>query len=72
MPKDLSVRRKGDINYCISKTGLLALMWKDLNTVTMLSTVYTVTMEADKLLVVKDYNIRMKGVNTGDQMVSYY
>ncbi|XP_037774553.1 piggyBac transposable element-derived protein 4-like [Penaeus monodon] len=68
MPKDLVMRRKDDGDYCSSKTGMLALVWKDRSNVTMLSTVHTAAMDGDKPLVVKDYNVSMKGV----KMASYY
>lgn len=48
------------------------MLWKDHNTVTMLSTIHVTAMGGDKPLVVKDYNLSMKGVDAGDQMVSYY
>ncbi|XP_063590198.1 piggyBac transposable element-derived protein 4-like [Penaeus indicus] len=72
MPKNLVVRRKGDIDYRSSKTAMLALLGKDRSHVTMLSTVHTAAMDGDKPLVVKDYNVGMKGVDVGDQMASYY
>lgn len=53
MPKDLSVRRKGDVDKCSSK-GLLALQWKGYDTVTMLSTVHTASVDGDKPSVVVD------------------
>nr|XP_027239369.1 piggyBac transposable element-derived protein 4-like [Penaeus vannamei] len=71
MHKDLSVRR-GDVDYYNSTTGLLALMLKDSNIITMLSTVHTAVMEGEKPLVVKDYNVGMKGGDVGDQMAGYY
>jgi len=72
MPKDLCVRRKGDVDYHSSRTGLLALLWKDNAVVALLSKVHTAAMEGRKPLVVNDYNVGMKGVNIGDQMASYY
>lgn len=65
MPKALSVMRKGDVGYDISKTGL----WKDNNIVTKLSTVHTTAMDGEKLSAEVDYN-NMKGVDIGDQMES--
>lgn len=53
IPKDLSVRRKGDVDKCSSK-GLLALQWKGYDTVTMLSTVHTALVDGDKPSVVVD------------------
>lgn len=47
--------------------GLLGLMWKDCRNVTIMSTAHTAAMDMDKLLVAKDYNITIKGVNA-----SYY
>ncbi|ROT63945.1 hypothetical protein C7M84_018134 [Penaeus vannamei] len=46
MPKDLSVRRKGDVDYRSSRTGLLALLWKDNAVVALLSTVHNAAMSA--------------------------
>lgn len=66
MPKALSVMRKGDVGYDISKTGL----WKDSNIVTKLSTVHTTAMDGEKLSAEVDYNNNMKGVDIGDQMES--
>lgn len=54
IPMDLSVKRKGDVDYRNSNTRLLALMWKETNTVIMLSTVCITTMEGEKPSVVKD------------------
>nr|XP_027236124.1 piggyBac transposable element-derived protein 4-like [Penaeus vannamei] len=72
MPKDLSVSWRDDVDYPSSTTGLLALVWKDSNNVTMLSNVHTAAMEGEKPLVVKDYDVGMKGVDVGDQMMNYY
>lgn len=72
MPKkDLCVRRKGDVDYRSSRTGLLVL-WKDNAVVALLSMVHNAAMEGKTPLVVKDYNVDMKGVDIGDQMASYY
>ncbi|ROT80302.1 PiggyBac transposable element-derived protein 4 [Penaeus vannamei] len=64
MRKDITVRRRGNVDYRSSTTGLLALMRKDSNNVTMLSTVHTAIMEGEKPLVVKDYNVGMEGVDS--------
>lgn len=72
IPMDLSVKRKGDVDYRNSNTRLLALMWKENNTVIMLSTVCITTMEGEKPSVVKDYSIGMKGVDVDDHMARYY
>ncbi|ROT77541.1 PiggyBac transposable element-derived protein 4 [Penaeus vannamei] len=71
MPKDLSVRGKGDVDYC-SSNGLLALQWKGRDTFTLLSTIHTASMDGSKPSVVVDYNNSMKGFEFGDQMASYY
>lgn len=71
IPKDLNVRRKGDVDYCSSKTGLLALQWKDCNTITMLSTIHTAAIDGDKLSMAADY-VYINSVTAGNQMASYY
>ena len=83
MPKDLQVRRKGDVDRRSSPTGQLCLAWMDRKQVTMLSTIHrgseTVTLppnrrgeERVKPLVVADYNRGMKGVDLSDQLATSY
>ncbi|XP_069979515.1 piggyBac transposable element-derived protein 4 [Penaeus vannamei] len=64
--------RRGDVDYRSSRTGLLALLWKDNANVVLLSTVHNAAMDGEKPMVVNDYNDGMKGVDIGDQMASYY
>ncbi|XP_042875839.1 piggyBac transposable element-derived protein 4-like [Penaeus japonicus] len=73
MPRDLTVKRRGDVDYRSSNTGLLALQWRDRNVVTMLSTVHNAQVEeGGKPRVVADYNVGMKGVDVGDQFSASY
>ena len=73
MPRDLTVSQRGDVDFRSSKTGMLALQWKDRSVVTMLSTVHTAQVDENgKPHVIKDYNFGMKGVDVGDQQSSYY
>ena len=83
MPRDLVVRKKGDVDLRSSRTGMLALTWMDKKQVTMLSTIHKgsemVSLPPDhrgevrrKPKVVVDYNLGMKGVDLSDQMAVSY
>ena len=85
MPR-LEVKKKGEISYMASLTGMLALAWMDKKQVTMLSTLHsdgkTGTVETrtrggqtktkTKPLVVLDYNKGKAGVDVSDQMAVSY
>ena len=83
MPRDLRVRKKGDVDVRSTCTGQLALAWMDKKQVTMLSTIHQgsqwVSLPPNhrgevrqKPLVVVEYNKGMKGVDLSDQMAASY
>jgi len=81
MPRDLKVRKRGDVDSRSSPTGMLALSWMDVKQVNMLSTVHTShTVEVlrrggsmvSKPECVVAYNDGMKGVDLGDQLAQSY
>ena len=83
MPKDLTVREKGDVDVRTSRAGMMALAWKDRKQVNMLSTSH----RGDEMVelppnrrgevrrkpgCVVDYNQGMKGVDLSDQVAQSY
>lgn len=81
MPRDLQVKKRGDMDFRSSPTGMLALSWMDTKQVNMLSTVHTSGMaeiqrqgglRVKKPLCIIAYNDGMKGVDLGDQLANSY
>ncbi|XP_042860555.1 piggyBac transposable element-derived protein 4-like isoform X3 [Penaeus japonicus] len=83
MPKDLSVRRKGDIDIRTSREGMMAMAWLDNEQVNILSTMHKgneiVDLPTNKRGLVKRkplcivvYNNGMKRFDTSDQLAHSY
>ena len=83
MPKDLTVRERGDTDVRTSGSGMLAMAWKDKKQVNMLSTVHRgdewVQLPPNRRGEVRtkpgcivDYNNGMKGVDLSDQVAQSY
>ena len=79
----LQVRRKGDIAFQSSRTGLMALAWMDKKQVTLLSTIHQDARTVEvatrrpgevrtKPVLVVDYNKGKAGVDTSDQLAASY
>lgn len=83
IPKDLSVKKKGDNKLRTSRAGMLAMSWFDKKPVNILSTVHKGDEIVNlppirrgeirrKPLCFVDYNGGMKGVNISDQLEQSY
>ncbi|XP_042867507.1 piggyBac transposable element-derived protein 4-like isoform X2 [Penaeus japonicus] len=81
MPSDLQAKKRGEVDYRSTPTGLFCLQWLNKEPITMLSTVHDSEMvtstsryrtELQKPRVVSDYNARIKGLEMKDQIVRSY
>ncbi|XP_042859461.1 uncharacterized protein LOC122245600 [Penaeus japonicus] len=79
MPRDLQTKKRGNVDFRSSPTGMLCLQWCDKIPVTMLSMVQSSVIDTSQCGVVctkpkevTDYNIGMKGLDLSDQLVQSY
>ena len=79
----LDVKKPGDVDYCTSPLGMLAMSWMDRRRVNLLTTIHKEPDMKDvkcqkpgewtkKPQIVLDYNLGKTGVDVSDQMASYY